>query len=201
MDVIKNRYICACIVGSLHFFVISMRYPFMTFASQQKSRDKLRKVSWLFLAFFWILGILTGIRISLQAGSPFLSLMRRAFCSPVSIVGLLSGVSLPFLFSAFAVFLSKPQLVQFFSFFDGILYGTISLCAIRSSFDAGWLVQPLFCFSLLLSAPLSYWFRLRCLSEDSKPSAEEVFFFLSLAVLVGCYDYSCVSPFWAKLIF
>ena len=88
-----------------------------------------RKGTTVFLALSFLIGLVSGILIFFAAGESFLSLMRSAFYSPVSIVGLLCVTALPFLFSAIAVFLSQPWLMfpicfgkaSFFSSGDTVL--------------------------------------------------------------------------------
>ena len=61
-----------------------------------------RKYSFLFLAFCWIAGLLSGASVYLAAGDSLNSLMRSAVMRPVSIVSLLCVTMFPFLISAFA---------------------------------------------------------------------------------------------------
>ena len=61
-----------------------------------------RKYCFLFLAFCWIAGLVSGASACLAAGDSLNSLMRGAAARPVSIVSLLGVTMFPFLLSAFA---------------------------------------------------------------------------------------------------
>ena len=160
-----------------------------------------RKLSRLFLAFCWVSGILAGVWVSCLTGDILLSLMRRALMAPVSISGLLTAATFPFLISALAVFLSCPSWLFLFSFLDGLLYG-LSFFALYSCFaSTGWLLRSLLCFSALVSAVLTFWYRLRYISGERKFSYTEFLLFGAFAVLIGSIDYAYVAPLLARLLF
>lgn len=160
-----------------------------------------RKASSFVLAIFWICGILFGVWICYLAGDSLIALMRRAvFCS-VSIVGLLTVASFPFLLSALAVSISGPGLLLPVCFAGGFLYGYCSFAVFRSFYAVGWLIRPLLCFGIFTMAPVTYLYWLRHISGERKPCRMEIFFFLCIAVLVGTIDYSLISPFLAELLF
>ena len=172
----------------------------MRFAVYSDKSTQRRKVSWLFLAFFWILGISFGIWISFRADPFLFSGMRMAVFSPVSIVGLLSAAMLPFLFSAFAVFASCLRLLYILNFLDGLFYGLLFCAAAAICPVSGWMLRLLLCFSMFAVTPLSYWFRLRHVSGERKFALAELIWFLTSAAMVGGFDYFCISPFLARLI-
>lgn len=80
-----------------------------------------RKYCFLFLAFCWIAGLLSGASACLAAGDSLNSLMRGAAARPVSIVSLLGVTMFPFLLSAFAVYISEPWLLLIVSFGDAFV--------------------------------------------------------------------------------
>lgn len=172
----------------------------MAFSDFSVSQIRWRKGSWRFLAFFWICGVVSGVWIYAGAGSSVSSLMRSIPYGAVSIVRSLSVAIVPFLLSAIAVFLSCPLLLLPISFCDGFLYGFISLAALCCFGSAGWLVRLLLCFTIITVAPLNFWFRLRHISGERAASKTEILFFLSLCILVGSIDYSCISPLLAMLL-
>ena len=86
-----------------------------------------RKYSFLFLAFCWIAGLLSGASVYLAAGDSLNSLMRSAVMRPVSIVSLLCVTMFPFLISAFAVYISEPWLLLIVSFGDAFVLSFVSL--------------------------------------------------------------------------
>lgn len=185
---------------SFLFFIIQEDFSFMAQKFHPDLQVWWRKGCTLFLAFFWLTGILFGAWISVAAGEPLLSLMRGAFSSSVSIVGLLLVTTLPFLLSALAVFLSGPGWLLPLSFGNGFLYSYVCLTVLRCFGSAGWLVRLLLCFGICMMTPVLYFFWLRHISGERKNIFGEVFFLFSLAVLIASIDYSLVSPFLANLI-
>lgn len=100
-----------------------------------------RKYCFLFLAFCWIAGLLSGTSACLAAGDSLNSLMRGAAARPVSIVSLLGVTMFPFLLSAFAVYISEPWLLLIVSFGDAFVLSFVSLGVMRCGGSAGWLVR------------------------------------------------------------
>ena len=92
-----------------------------------------RKYCFLFLAFCWIAGLLSGASACLAAGDSLNSLMRGAAARPVSIVSLLGVTMFPFLLSAFAVYISEPWLLLIVSFGDAFVLSFVSLGVVQCS--------------------------------------------------------------------
>ena len=90
-----------------------------------------RKYCFLFLAFCWIVGLLSGASACFAAGDSLNSLMRGAAARPVSIVSLLGVTMFPFLLSAFAVYISEPWLFLIVSFGDAFVLSFVSLGVMR----------------------------------------------------------------------
>ena len=90
-----------------------------------------RKYCFLFLAFCWIAGLLSGASACLAAGDSLNSLMRGAAARPVSIVSLLGVTMFPFLLSAFAVYISEPWLLLIVSFGDAFVLSFVPLGVMR----------------------------------------------------------------------
>lgn len=200
MGDLKIRHHYARAIYSLPFFIIHRELTFMAQSFLLDSKPRGRKVSRLFLAFFWVCGILFGVWICCLAGGPFLSAMRSALFRPVSIIGLLLTATLPFLLSALAVFISGSAWLLPLSFLSGFMHGAVSFAAYLSFGFAGWLLRPLLCFSAWATAPAAYWFWLRHISGSQRLSLGEACCFLSFAALIGSLDHSYISPFLAKLI-
>lgn len=158
-----------------------------------------RKYRAAVLAFCYLSGLLSGISIFRCAGGYPDSLMRSALSAPVSIVGLLCVNLLPFLFSAFAVFVSRPGLLYLVSFADALVYGFIALGVMRCFGSAGWLIRWLLCFSGSASAPVLYFYWLRNLRSDAFSTSKTAGIF-SLLLLIGSVDFCLISPFLARLI-
>lgn len=160
-----------------------------------------RKRYCIFLAFFWIAGLVCGILTTCRfADAPFASLMRGVPLGPVSIVGVLCVTALPFLLSVFAVSISQPWLLLPIFFGKAFLFAFVSFGVVRSWCYAGWLVQALLMFRDWASMPLHYFLGLRCLSGGRKLSLTEGFLLSSALILIGSIDISIISPFLAGII-
>ena len=100
--------------------------------------DRRSKYPAFVLALSYFAGLLFGVFVFRFAGDRLDSLMRGAFSGAVSIVGLLGVTVVPFLFSAFAVSLSKPALLFPVSFINAFLFCFVSLgmlCRLRRMAD------------------------------------------------------------------
>ncbi len=159
-----------------------------------------RSVSNIFLAFSFLLGLLSSIGFSMNAGADFDSLMCRAASSSVSIVGLLAVSLFPFLLSAFAVLISLPELLLPICYGKAFCYGLVSMGVLRYFGSAGPLARMLLMFSNLAAIGLLYFFWQRYVSGENKPDLWELFTYFSLFLLIGSVDYCIVSPFWSVLI-
>lgn len=159
-----------------------------------------RKGSTVFLAFFWCFGLVCGILTYFSADTVFSSLMRRTLTGSVSIVSLLGVPILPFLFSAFAVFISEPRLLVLVSFGKAFLFSFVSLGVIQAFGSAGWLIRWLLMFSNCMSVPVLYWFWQRHISAVRPVKIMDLVCFLCIGLLIGSIDYCMISPFLARLI-
>ena len=137
-----------------------------------------RKDCFLFLAFCWIAGLVSGASACLAAGDSLNSLMRGAAARPVSIVSLLSVTMFPFLLSALAVYISEPWLLLIVSFGDAFVLSFVSL----------------------LASPLMYLSWLRHLTGRRRFDGLEAACVLCLCALIGSVDFRLVSPLLARLI-
>ena len=116
--------------------------------------DRRSKYPAFVLALSYFAGLLFGVFVFRFAGDRLDSLMRGAPTGAVSIVGLLGVTVVPFLFSAFAVSLSKPALLFPVSFINAFLFCFVSLGMMRCAGSAGWLIRWLLCFSGSVFAPV-----------------------------------------------
>lgn len=160
-----------------------------------------RKGSAVFLALFWTVGLLFGVSFFFFAGKIFSSLMLGVLYGSVSIVGLLCVTVLPFLFSAFAVYLSEPWLLLLVSFWKAFQFSFVSLSILSCFGSAGWLFRWLLMFSDLISLPVLFWYWSRYISGEQGFSCTESLLILSVCILIGSFDYGYVSPFLAELIY
>ena len=172
----------------------------MTSVVQRYSAAKFRKGSTIFLALFWFLGLLSGVLFFHASGSSFNSMMRSILMDTVSIVDLVSVAMLPFLLSAFAVFLSSPWLLLSIAFFRAFLLSFVSMQILAAFGSAGWLLRLLLLFSDLLSAPLFYLYIRWCLSSDFSHAFRTFFLIICCSILIGSLDYVYILPFLADVI-
>lgn len=159
-----------------------------------------RRACMVFLALFWCVGLLIGVRVGTQAGDTLFSLMRTAAGSRVSIVGLLVVTVLPFLFSAAAVFFSKPWLMLPVLFFKGLSFGACAYGVCGAFGDAGWLIRLLLLFSDGFMIPVLFWFCLRHMGGQRWAVKKDLAVCATAALIVGSLDYCFISPFLAMLI-
>ena len=159
-----------------------------------------RKGSTVFLALSFSLGFTFGLFLFLISGDSLFSLMRRTLYGSVSIVSLSLALLLPFLFSAFAVFISKPGMLLLISFCKAFLFSLISLGVLASLGSSGWLIRYLLIFGDIVTLPILYLFWQRHISGERTLCSTEVFSIVSLIFLIGSIDFCIVSPFLTGLI-
>lgn len=163
------------------------------------SRD-FRKRYIFFLAFVWLLGLLSGIGFSDLAGDSLFSMMRGAAKSSVSIVSLLSISLLPFLFSALTVYIHSFGLLAALCFIKGCLFAFVSMGLLITFESAGWLLGILMMFSDLCCLVPLWWCWLRILSGSTDRSFQPAVGGGVMAACIVCFDYLYVLPFLAKLV-
>lgn len=150
------------------------------------------------LAICWISGLLCGIFMFYNAGPPVASMMRRTLASSVSIVGLLSNLLIPFLFSVYAVSASMPWLIFLICFFEAGVFSFVSAGICVAFGSAGWLVRSMLMLCSGVGASAQYVLWLQLLSGRNTAGVTILFSFL-LAMVYAC-DYYVISPVLASLI-
>ena len=160
----------------------------------------LRKSGRWFLAFSWVLGLGFGGLVFRSCGETAVSLMRLALYEQVSIVGLLLSSLLPFLFSAFAVYLHCPGLLLVICFFRAFLYSYF-LCSLFGAFGpSGWLLRWLFLFTDSCAAALLYGYAQGHITGYSGFSPGRfALFSLCVGLLTGV-DYKIILPILGQLL-
>ncbi|MBQ8237029.1 MAG: hypothetical protein IJZ39_02620 [Oscillospiraceae bacterium] len=153
----------------------------------------------LVLAAFFFLGHFLGVLLSGSASQHFFSAMRTAVSSRVSIIGLLSSVVLPFVFSAAAVYLGRPVLLFPIAFWKAFLFSYLGsgLCSAWGS--AGWLMMPLVMFGSLCSMPVLYWYWMRSVAGHRFEIGVCCAIF-GILLAVWAVDYYLIVPFLAGII-
>ena len=159
-----------------------------------------RKHDHFFLAFCWCLGLLCGIFLFRRLEPSGFPLMRSAIAGSVSIVGLICVGFLPFLFTAFAVYISEPWLLFLVCFAKACLFSFVSAGIYESIGSSGWLIRLLMMFSDSICVLLLYFSWLRLLSGHRVYCFADMFVCFSATVLVCSVDYCIIAPFLARLI-
>ncbi len=148
----------------------------------------------------WLLGLSLGTVLAAYADPSCFSLMRSAASCRMSIVGLVASVLLPFLFSAYAVTISRPELVLGICACKAFSFAYCGQIARMAYGTAGWLVQPLLQFTAICTLPVFCGFCLRHIAGGKATARRDLGLCLGLAVLIAGVDYFVVSPFLAGLI-
>ena len=158
-----------------------------------------RRRTILVLSLLFFLGHLLGILVSGTASDFFLSEMRTAVYGRVSIIGLLSSAVVPFLFSAFAVYLGRPILLIPIAFCKAFLFSYVGYRWWIACGQAGWLVTGLVMFTACLSLPILFWYWRRYINGRK---FEWGIFLLVLCCLcaIGIADQQWIMPFLRSII-
>ena len=148
------------------------------------------------LLLAWSLGLVVGVYFFLSAGTPVFSMMREIPAGSVSIVSLLVTGLIPFLFTAYAVFISSYWLILAVCFCKAILNSFISMGITVAYASAGWLVRSLLLISdsFICVLLLFLWLRFR---SESKTR-----WFLSwlVCIVISTSVFYIISPYAAGLI-
>ena len=151
-----------------------------------------------FLAAGWIIGLLLGYGLYLHADENVVSLMRGVLTSPVSIAGLVNVTLLPFLFSAFAVYLGYARFLPVLAAGKAFGFGFVLLCAMDQFGSAGWLACPLLLFSDMGTVVVLWLYWLQA-SDGAGFSFRALAPYVGAAVLIGSLDYWVIGPFLAGI--
>lgn len=146
------------------------------------------------------LSLIAGTLLTANADASILSLMRLATTSRVSIVCFLALQLLPFLFVAYAAYISRTCFIYavcscklfFFAYFGSL---------IRLSFgSAGWLVRGLFQFPDLILVPLLCWFSVRNIASGETLRKRELPICIGIVAATALINCFLISPFLTKII-
>lgn len=160
----------------------------------------LRKYNAVFLAFFWIAGMLFGAMAAESANADMFLWMGSAGRCRASIVALLCVAFLPFLFTALAVYFSKST----------ILFG---ICFLRSAFlgymlrgmmlhlgSGFWLYGFLLLFTTLCLLPLDCWLWVRYTSGRQSFRVLDLLIYVFTAFIIVALDHCFVAPLLADVM-
>ena len=150
-----------------------------------------------FLAVCWSGGLLSGI---LVFGQVRVALMAPGMLSQVSPGNLIMANLLPFLFSAFAVYIQQSKLILPIAFLKGCLFSFVSMGVMASFGSAGWLVRFLLMFSDLLLTVLLYFYWLGHISGFRRFSVLRSGGLAAVVALVASVDYYWVAPLLGRIL-
>lgn len=151
------------------------------------------------LALCWSGGLICGIILFALTGNTA-SLMEQAASCGVSLRNLMLANLLPFLFSAFAVYLRQPKLIFLIAFFRGCLFSYVSIGTVTAFGSAGWLVQILLMFSDLLLTVLLYFYWLRHISGLQRFSAAQSAAVVASVFLMASVEYWWIAPILVRVL-
>jgi len=143
----------------------------------------------------WLVALILGTCFAAHAGNNYFLLMRGASDCSVTIAGLLATVVLPYLFAAFAVYISKPKLLYLICFVKAFCFAMCGYGICVAYGSAGWLVRWLLQFSDICTVPVLCWFALRHLKGKGRTFRTDAMFYGGIVMLVGYLDFSLISPF------
>lgn len=152
------------------------------------------------LIFLWIFGLFFGVWLAVGADDSSFLMMRGADLVTVSIPGLLLITVLPFLFTAIAVFLSKPWLLSALVFAKAAMFGYSAGWVTAAYGTASWIVRILLMFSDVCTMPLLMWLWLRCCILSKRSAGRDMGRCFLGATIIGLLDILAVSPFAALLL-
>jgi hypothetical protein len=153
-----------------------------------------RKLRIFLLAMFWVCGLEFGDFVFRFTGSNLVSQMPLAAMRQPSIFGLLTSAFIPFLFSAFAVYISAPGLLFVIAFVKAMLFGLVSAAVCAAFGSAGWLVRVLLLFTDLCSVVFLYGYWLRHITGFRHFSAGSFAGYLLLVTGIVLADFYYISP-------
>lgn len=160
-----------------------------------------RKRDHLILALCWALGLFFGFCLFRSCGSNLASQMPLAMNCQSSIFQLLTPILLPFLISAFAVYISLPRLLFGVCFLKALLFCYVS-CAVNAAYgSAGWLIRGLFLFTDLSGTVLLYHYWHRHITGTRKFSFGSFGAYQTAVLLFAWVDYRYIAPLLRLCIF
>lgn len=159
-----------------------------------------RKPSTIVLAFVLCVGYFLGAVLALLSDQFSVSLMHTAVLSRGSIVSILSVLLLPFLFTAFAVFVRRYQLLVPIAFFRAVIFSYVCSVIVCIYGSSGWLILLLFLFSDCASLPVLCWLWVRSISSREQKLLRNIFYVFVPLLGIVYLDYRFVSPFLVMLL-
>ena len=150
------------------------------------------------LALICVVASGMGVLFAVLIGEPYVLMMRKAVGCPVSIVGSILTVCVPFLLFVFLVVHSRLWLV-FLLCAVRIFFFSATGYALHSCFGSGaWLMCIMFQFPDICLNPILLYLGLRRLLGNC--STSDVPYCAVVTFAVGMINSFVISPFWVNLI-
>lgn len=159
-----------------------------------------RKSSVFLLAVFWTLGLGCGGYFFRLTGSNLASQMPLAAMGQPSIFGLLISFVLPFLCSAFAVYISASKLLFLIAFAKAVLFGFVTSAVCTAFGSAGWLVRVLLLFTDIGGVIFLFHYWVRHISGFRPFSAGAFVAYLVPVFCIVLADYYYISPLLQRVL-
>lgn len=167
-----------------------------TSASSASPRSSRRRI---LIAILWILGLFLGMFCAVYAGDSLSSLMLGLPELPMSIVGLLCGMLMPFLLIAFALAFQLPWLLYMISFGKSFAFGFCAAGLQIAFGSAGWLARCVWMFTDLCATPLILFCTLQAISSVQNMDFFKLWLIPALILLILWVDHSFILPFGARI--
>ena len=158
------------------------------------------KSSPFFLAVVWCAGLILGVKFASAPSAASVSLMGQAPLCPASIVGLMGAALLPFLLTAFAVFLKQPWMILLIAFCKAVSFGYSGILTIMAFGSSGWLVRLLLMFTDICTVPVLCWLWLRHIPGNLQITSADLALGAAAVIGFGSLDYCLISPYLAMLM-
>ena len=198
--------LCPCHTPSLFYLIYGIHCTdggcilMARFLYHRHSSSGLIPGRWLILVLCWVLGLLAGAACSLSAGEPLISLMYSAVERRVSFISLLGILILPFLCSAFAVYIHTPGILFLICFLKAFSFGFVFAAVCAAFSNSFWLVRWLLLFSESLLIPVLFWFWLHFLSGQRRRLLFPSVVSAAAILLITAIDHTYISAFLAELM-
>ena len=160
----------------------------------------IRKWNKLFLALLWVAGLIAGGFVFRYTGSNLASQMPLAVASQPSIFSLLMSSLLPFLFSAYAVYIGLPRILYGIGFLKAFGLGYLSNSVVYAFGSGGWLVRWLFLFTDISAAAVLYCYCHRHISGVRNMSAGSFSAYAGIIAAVSFLDYGVISRLLLRVL-
>lgn len=152
------------------------------------------------LAGLWIIGFLYGVHSVHTEGEAFVCAMHSAAACRMSIIFPFGALVLPFVYTAFSLYISRPMLIYPLCVLKAVLYGAASYALVFAFGRASWLVSAFLLFSDHLSIFILWLIWIPALTGRNSFSWRKSLIEVSFVIAAGILDYLFISPYLVFLI-